>query len=117
MLAHVQFATDENLQRGMSPAEARRHALIQFGGPQQSKEQHRESRGFPLLESLLHDVRFAFRVLWRSPGFSLLVIFCLMLGIGANAAVFSWMEGLLFRPYPSVAHQERLLAITGTARG
>ena len=117
MLAHVQFATEENLERGMSPAEARRRALIQFGGPQQSKEQHREARSLPFLESLLQDIRFGFRMLWRSPGFSLLAIFCLTLGIGANAAVFSWMEGLLFRPYPAVAHQERLLALTGTARG
>jgi len=117
MLTHLQFATEENLQHGMSLAEARRQALIQFGGPQQSKEQHREARSLPFLEAFLQDVRFAFRILRRNPGFSLLAIFCLTLGIGANAAVFSWMEGLLFRPYPTVSHQERLLAITGTARG
>jgi len=117
MLAHVQFATEENLEHGMSPAEAHRKALIQFGGPQQSKEQHREARSLPLLESFFQDLRFGFRVLWRSPGFSLLAIFCLTIGIGVNAAVYSWIEGLLFRPYPAVAHQERLLAIAGTSRG
>src|SRR5712664_2625796 len=56
-------------------------------------------------------------MLRRSPGFSILAILCLTLGIGANAAVFSWIEGILFRPYPLVAYQERLLALTGTARG
>jgi len=55
-------------------------------------------------------------MLRRSPGFSLLAILCLTLGIGANAAVFSWIEGILFRPYPAVAHQERLVAIGGTSR-
>ena len=117
MLTHVQFATEENLQRGMTPTEARRQALAHFGGPQQSKEQHREARSLPLLDSFLQDLRFGLRMFWRSPGFSFLAIFCLTLGIGANAAVYSWMEGLLFRPYPAVAHQERLFAITGTSRG
>src|ERR1700733_9157224 len=70
-----------------------------------------------LLEDFLRDVRLGLRVLRRSPSFSVLAILCLILGIGANAAVFSWIEGLLFRPYPMVAHQERLLALSGTARG
>src|SRR5436305_1529897 len=117
MSAHLELAIEENLERGLSPAEARRQALVRFGGPQQVKESHREVRGLPLLETLLQDLRFALRMLRRSPAFSLLAIFCLTLGIGANAAVFSWMEGLLFRPYPLVAHQERLVALTGTARG
>jgi predicted permease len=70
-----------------------------------------------LFEDFLRDVRLGLRVLRRSPSFSVLAILCLTLGIGANAAVFSWIEGLLFRPYPMVAHQERLLALSGTARG
>jgi macrolide transport system ATP-binding/permease protein len=117
MSAHLELAIEENLGRGMSSSEARRQALLRFGGPQQAKENHREARGLPLLETLLQDLRFALRMARRSPGFALLAIFCLTLGIGANAAVFSWMEGLLFRPYPMVAHQERLVALTGTARG
>src|SRR6266403_1876758 len=68
-------------------------------------------------ESVLQDLRVGFRMLRRSPGFSVLAILCLTLGIGANAAVFSWIEGILFRPYPLVAHQEQLAALTGTARG
>jgi len=115
MFAHLELAIEENLERGLSPAEARRQALVRFGGPQQVKETHREARGLPLLETLFQDFRFALRMLRRSPGFALVAIFCLTLGIGTNAAVFSWMEGLLFRPYPAVAHQERLVALTGTA--
>ncbi len=73
---------------------------------------------FPLrLDTLWQDLRIGLRMLRRSPGFSILAILCLTLGIGANAAVFSWIEGILFRPYPLVAHQEQLAALTGTARG
>src|SRR5439155_3882773 len=73
--------------------------------------------GQELGRSFLQDLRFGFRMLRRSPGFSLLAILCLTLGIGTNAAVFSWVEGILFRPYPAVTHQERLLALGGTAPG
>src|SRR5437660_5237592 len=116
MSAHLELAIEENLERGASPAEARRQALVRFGGPQQVEASHRAARGLPLVETLLQDFRFALRMLRRSPGFALVAIFCLTLGIGANAAVFSWMEGLLFRPYPLVANQERLVALTGTTQ-
>jgi macrolide transport system ATP-binding/permease protein len=72
---------------------------------------------FEQVETLGQDLRYGLRQLWRSPGFTSLAILCLTLGIGANTAVFSWIEGILFRPYPAVAHQERLLAIAGTSRG
>src|SRR5215813_8849437 len=75
-----------------------------------------EVRKMNLIEKFVQDLRFGFRMLRRSPGFSLLAILCLTLGIGANAAVFSWVEGILFRPYPLVTHQERLLALGGTDR-
>src|SRR5215471_11545815 len=63
------------------------------------------------------DLRIGLRMLRRSPGFSLLAVLCLTLGIGANAAVFSWIEGILLRPYPLVRAQDRVVAITGTLRG
>src|SRR5256712_7723287 len=66
---------------------------------------------------MLQDLRFGFRMLRRSPGFSILRILCLTLGIGANAAWCSWIEGFLLRPYPLVANQDRLLAVAGTDRG
>src|SRR5882724_10817615 len=69
------------------------------------------------MQTLLQDLRFGFRILRRSPGFSILAILCLTLGIGTNAAVFSWIEGILIRPYPLVAHQDRMFALAGTTRG
>jgi putative ABC transport system permease protein len=69
------------------------------------------------MQTFLQDLRFGFRMLRRSPGFSVLAILCLTLGIGTNAAVLSWIEGILIRPYPLVAHQDRMVSITGTTRG
>jgi predicted permease len=66
---------------------------------------------------MFQDLRFGFRMLRRNPGFAIVAILCLTLGIGANAAVYSWMEGILFRPFPAVAQQDRLLVVAGTARG
>src|SRR6478736_6500557 len=63
------------------------------------------------------DLRIGLRMLRRSPGVSILAILCLTLGIGANAAVFSWIEGTLLRPYPLVVDQDRLFAVTATNRG
>src|SRR6266446_3297207 len=115
--SHLEMAVELNLGKGMSAEEARREALRSFGGIEQTKENYRDQRGLPMIETTLQDLRFGLRMLRRSPGFSALAILCLTLGIGANAAVFSWVEGILFRPYPAVAHQEQLLALTGTARG
>jgi len=115
--AHLEMAIELHLRKGMSAEDARRGALRSFGGVEQTKENYRDQRGLPMIETTLQDLRFGLRMLRRSPGFSLLAILCLTLGIGANAAVFSWVEGILFRPYPLVSHQEQLLALTGTTRG
>ena len=69
------------------------------------------------MQTFIQDLRFGFRMLRRSPGFSILAILCLMLGIGTNAAVLSWIEGILIRPYPLVAHQNRMFALNATTRG
>ncbi len=113
---HLQNQIDEYVAQGMNPKEARHTALRSLGGIEQTKEECRDARKVNLIENFLQDARFGLRMLRRSPGFSLLAILCLTLGIGANAAVFSWIEGILFRPYPAVAHQERLVAIGGTSR-
>src|SRR5438046_1377079 len=69
------------------------------------------------MQTVLQDLRFGFRILRRSPGFSILAILCLTLGIGTNAAALSWIEGILIRPYPLVAHQDRMFALNCTTRG
>ena len=69
------------------------------------------------MQTFLQDLRFGLRMLRRSPGFSILAILCLTLGIGTNAAVLSWIEGILIRPYPLVAHQNRMFALNATTRG
>jgi len=115
--SHLEMAIELNMGKGMSAADARREALRSFGGIERTKEMYREQRELPILETAWQDLRFGLRMFWRSPGFSLLTILCLTLAIGANVAVFSWIEGILFRPYPAVVHQEQLFALTGTALG
>src|SRR5579863_6584192 len=115
--SHLEMAVELNLRRGMTAEDARREACRSFGGVEQIKEIYRDQIGLPVIETALQDLRFGLRILRRSPGFSALAILCLTLGIGANAAVFSWVEGILFRPYPLVAHQERLFAVAGLVPG
>src|SRR5271165_4391638 len=66
---------------------------------------------------MLQDLLFGIRMLRRGPGFSILAILCLTLGIGATTSVFSWIEGILLRPFPLVAAQDRLVALTGMNHG
>jgi macrolide transport system ATP-binding/permease protein len=114
---HLEQQIEENITKGMSPEDARYTAVRTMGGITQIEQQCRDARGGNIVDDFTQDLGYGFRQLWRSPGFSVLVILCLTLGIGANTAVFSWVEGILFRPYPAVAHQERLFALAGTARG
>ncbi len=114
---HVDLLTERNIAAGMSSSEARSAALKEFGGVQQIKEVAREQRVWRWADEFIQDVRFGARMLWRSPGFSILAILCLTLGIGTNAAALSWIEGILVRPYPLVAHQDRMFALNATMRG
>jgi len=114
---HLERQIEENIAKGMSPGKARYAAARALGGISQTEQRCRDVRGSNILEDFVQDLGFGFRQLLRKPGFSALAIICLTLGIGANAAVFSWVEGILFHPYPMVAHQERLFALAGTARG
>ncbi len=98
--SHLEMAEAENRARGLSPEEARRHAFARFGGVQQAREQHRESRGLPWLDVLMQDLSFTFRTLRRDRGFTFVAILILALGIGANVAVFSVVNTILLRPLP-----------------
>jgi predicted permease len=114
---HLDERTDEFVRSGMSPDEARRAAVARFGNSTLARERTQDVDMFRWIDELRRDTGYALRMLRRSPGFSLLAIVCLTLGIGANVAVFSWIEGILLRPYPLVVDQDRLFAVTGTNRG
>ena len=100
MASHLEMAVEENIRRGMSREEARRQALVRFGGMQQSLELHREARGLPWLDVLMQDLRFTFRTLKRDYGFTMIAVLILALGIAANITVFSVVNTILLRPLP-----------------
>jgi predicted permease len=97
---HVALLTDENIARGMTPEEARRNALIELGGVEQTKELHRETRSLPFLESLRQDLRYALRTLRRDLGFATFTILIVGLGVGASCTIFSVVNTLLVHPLP-----------------
>src|ERR1700674_392176 len=96
--SHIQHRADDLERSGLPRAEAERHARIEFGGQLRFKEECHEAAGGTLLESFLQDLRFAFRLLRKSPGFAAVAIVTLATAIGANAVVFSALNALMLRP-------------------
>jgi putative ABC transport system permease protein len=97
---HIEKLTDENIAAGMAPEEARRRAVLEFGGTEQVKEELRDVHRIPVLETAVSHFKWAFRFVRKSPSFSVAVVLTLALGIGANSAVFSAIDAILLRPLP-----------------
>jgi len=109
--SHVDMETEKNERAGMTATEARRQAMIAFGGVERFKEKTREERGVTSLEEVLRDVRFTARSLRKAPGMVLVTVLSLGLGIGVSATVFSLAKGMVFGDPGPLGDPERIVAV------
>src|SRR5580692_9672191 len=116
MAEHLALQTEENLRAGMSPVEARRQAALKLGASEAIREDHHAEQSLPFVENPFQDLRFAVRMLLRSPGFSLIVIATIALGVGATTAIYSVIDATLLHPLP-YPHPTELVRIEANLPG
>ena len=117
MQSHIEMQTDDNVRAGMSLSEARRQARLKFGDVEVVKEEYRDRRGLPVVETFVRDVRYGLRGLRRSPGFTLVAVLTLALGIGANTAIYSFLDVLLVRLMPVHAPEQLVRVEASSEQG
>src|SRR5260221_4469072 len=110
---HLDQQAAEYVDAGMNPDQARRRALLEFGGVEGVKEECREARRVHMVETMLQDVRYGLRMLRKSPGFTLVTMLTLALGMGANTTMFSTMDAMLLHPL-SFPDLDRIVALSET---
>jgi len=108
---HLQMQTDDNVRAGMTKEEARRKAILKIGGLEQARQAYRERGTVPFFETLLQDLRFALRQLWKNPGFTVTAVLMLTLGIAASVAIFAFVDAALLKPLP-YSDPRRLVDVT-----
>jgi predicted permease len=117
LVSHLEMHIEDNLRSGMSPAEARRQALLKLGGLEQTKESVRDTRTLPFLETFLQDLRFGLRMLRQNSGVTITVVLTLALGVGVNTAMFSLLNGWLLRPLPVPAPEQIIVLASQQKEG
>ncbi len=108
---HIALQTAENLRAGLSPMEARRQAMLKFGGVEAMKQDYRAERGLQWIENLLGDLRNAGRTIRRMPGLAAVIVVSLAIGIGVNTTILSWIQMILFQPLPGVSGAANFLLV------
>src|SRR5215471_10235222 len=114
--AHLTLLTEENIRRGLTAEAARREARLRLGSVTQLRETHRELQGLPLIETVAGDIRYALRTLRKAKGFTVVVVLCLALGIGANTAIFSMIDAVMLKTLP-VRQPDELVVLNWVSTG
>ena len=115
--SHLDLHIEDGLRSGLNYEDARRRALVRLGGFDQTRQAVRERASLPWIEDMLRDLRYGLRAMSRNPGFTLIAVLTLAVGIGATATVFTWINDVLLRPLGGVEDPSRLATLESVTAG